>query len=77
MNIDTLLEASGQTYSTASLSAREASAHRTQREHTYTEVDRGIQRRHGTRSCYVGGCRRPECIEANRAYMRRWFKEHR
>jgi hypothetical protein len=27
-------------------------------------------RRHGTRSCYVGGCRRPECCEAANAYAR-------
>ncbi len=25
---------------------------------------------HGTRSCYVGGCRRPECREAESAYQR-------
>lgn len=25
---------------------------------------------HGSRSCYLGGCRHPECVEANSAYMR-------
>jgi len=27
---------------------------------------------HGTRACYVGGCRRVECVEANRVYQRAW-----
>lgn len=29
-----------------------------------------MTREHGTRSCYQGGCRRPECREANRVYQR-------
>lgn len=29
-------------------------------------------RRHGTRSCYVAGCRLPECVQANRDYAREW-----
>ncbi len=26
--------------------------------------------KHGTRSCYQNGCRRPECVQANRVYAR-------
>jgi hypothetical protein len=33
--------------------------------------------RHGTRSCYVLGCRRPECFEANRVYMRDYMRRRR
>lgn len=29
-------------------------------------------RRHGTRSCYQGGCDMPECREAQRTYSREW-----
>lgn len=29
-----------------------------------------MARTHGTRSCYVGGCRRKECVDANRVYER-------
>lgn len=36
-----------------------------------------MARRHGTRSCYVGGCRRPECIQANRDYENRRQRETR
>ena len=33
-------------------------------------------RKHGTRSCYMGGCRRPECMKASSTYevMRRRIK---
>lgn len=35
--------------------------------------DRGFRRpgaaQHGTRACYVAGCRRPECREAHRRYI--------
>lgn len=27
---------------------------------------------HGTRSCYVRGCRLPECVAANTAYKAEW-----
>jgi len=27
---------------------------------------------HGTRSCYVQGCRRPECVAANTDYQAAW-----
>jgi hypothetical protein len=27
---------------------------------------------HGTRSCYVKGCRLPECVAANTAYKAEW-----
>jgi hypothetical protein len=30
----------------------------------------GVVREHGTRSCFVGGCRRPECRAAEAAYQR-------
>lgn len=75
MNVDALLEATGQTFSEAALSPREAAAARTSREHVY-DVDGGrvrqITRQHGTRSCYVGGCREPGCVRANREYQARW-----
>jgi hypothetical protein len=29
--------------------------------------------KHGTRSCYVTGCRRPECKAANAEYQRRYY----
>lgn len=29
---------------------------------------------HGTRSCYNTGCRRPECVQANRDYQREWAR---
>ena len=32
---------------------------------------------HGTRSCYVSGCRRPECREANALYQKQWRAERR
>lgn len=32
---------------------------------------------HGSRACYVTGCRRPECVEANRAYQRDWWTARR
>jgi hypothetical protein len=31
----------------------------------------GAAAAHGTRACYVRGCRRPECLAANRAYAAR------
>lgn len=31
-----------------------------------------LGRTHGTRSCYVGGCRQPECVEATRAYWQQY-----
>lgn len=34
-------------------------------------------RRHGTRSCHVGGCRRPECVEANRQYLHAYWLERK
>lgn len=33
--------------------------------------------RHGTRSCYAAGCRRPECRLANRLYIRAWRRAPR
>lgn len=33
-----------------------------------------MARSHGTRSCYVNGCRQPECCEANREYMREMYR---
>lgn len=33
--------------------------------------------RHGTRSCYVQGCRKPECVKANREYQRKWVTAKR
>lgn len=33
-------------------------------------------RRHGTRYCYVQGCRRPECVEAERAYGRNYWRTY-
>lgn len=32
---------------------------------------------HGTNACYSRGCRRPECIEAHRAYMRGYMRDRR
>lgn len=32
------------------------------------------ERQHGTRSCYVSGCRQPECCEANREYFRDYYR---
>lgn len=32
---------------------------------------------HGTNACYSSGCRRPECLEAHRAYMRDYMRTRR
>lgn len=32
--------------------------------------------RHGTRNCYVSGCRCSECCEANRRHHRRWHESN-
>lgn len=32
---------------------------------------------HGTRACRMRGCDRPECVEANRVYMREYLKQWR
>lgn len=34
-------------------------------------------RKHGTVSCYVGGCRCEPCKQAKRAYDREWRKTHK
>lgn len=34
-------------------------------------------RRHGTRSCYVLGCRRPECVAAHTAYTHDYYVRYR
>lgn len=36
----------------------------------YVPQDRRRIHGHGTRACYQRGCRRDECVEANRAYAR-------
>jgi hypothetical protein len=33
-----------------------------------------LQLQHGTRSCYVHGCRLPECVGANREYQRETYR---
>ena len=37
----------------------------------------GERSRHGTRACYLKGCRLPECVEANREYGRRYTERKR
>lgn len=29
-----------------------------------------VEREHGTRACYQAGCREPDCVAANRRYVR-------
>lgn len=43
---------------------------------TSPEVSSSMAVKHGTRSCYVRGCRQPGCVEANAVYERdrRWEK---
>jgi hypothetical protein len=33
-------------------------------------ADPRIPKGHGSRACYVNGCKRPECMAAHAAYMR-------
>jgi hypothetical protein len=31
---------------------------------------------HGSRACYISGCRHPDCLQANANYMRQWRAHH-
>lgn len=50
------------------------------RERQRERVQRGQllrQVQHGTRQCYVKGCRRPQCVQADRDYKNAWAARRR
>ena len=38
-------------------------------------MPRATKRTHGTRYCYIAGCKRPECVAAHKLYMRAYRAE--
>lgn len=36
-----------------------------------------VRTEHGSRRCYINGCRNPECVQANRDYQREYMRMRR